>query len=127
MVDLRRLGSHRLAGHDTGSRQRRHGMAGERTTRESYRCFRRTIYKARCRASLLIAHTTERSAIESVWLESITTCGPKEFVDGSVIEKMNYPAASCWVSEGRAEDSFTGVTRKCFYRGSISGFAWIPA
>ena len=52
---------------------------------------------------------------------------PKEFVDGSVIERMNYPAASCGVSEGRAENSFTDVTPECFYRGSISGFAWIPA
>ena len=91
LVDIRRLGRHRLAGHDTGSRQRRHGMAGERTSRESYRRFRRTIFKAQCRPSLLIALlTTERSAIESVWLESpkAPKRDPKEFVDGSVIERL---------------------------------------
>jgi hypothetical protein len=42
---------------------------------------------------------------------------PKEFVDGSVIEGMSHPAASCGVSEGRPENSFTGVTPEVFIGG----------
>jgi hypothetical protein len=40
---------------------------------------------------------------------------------------MNYPAASCGVSEELDENYPKGVTPECFYRGSSSGFAWIPA
>ncbi len=42
-------------------------------------------------------------------------------------KQMNYPAASCGVSEERDENYPKGVTPECFYRGSSSGFAWIPA
>jgi hypothetical protein len=40
---------------------------------------------------------------------------------------MNYPAASCGVSENLYDNSSDFVTPECFYRGSSSGFAWIPA
>jgi hypothetical protein len=40
---------------------------------------------------------------------------------------MNYPAASCGVSEELDENYPKAVTPECFYRGSSSGFAWIPA
>jgi hypothetical protein len=41
--------------------------------------------------------------------------------------KMNYPAASCGVSEFADKTSSSGVTPECFYRGSSLNFAWIPA
>ena len=41
--------------------------------------------------------------------------------------RLNYPAASCGVSEESNENYPKGVTPECFYRGSSSGFAWIPA
>jgi hypothetical protein len=40
---------------------------------------------------------------------------------------MNYPAASCGVSENLYDNSPDFVTPECFYRGSSSGFAWISA
>jgi hypothetical protein len=40
---------------------------------------------------------------------------------------MNYPAASCGISEERDENYPKGVTPECFYRGSSQSFAWIPA
>ena len=40
---------------------------------------------------------------------------------------MNYPAASCGVSKERDENYPKGVTPECFYRGSSSEPAWIPA
>jgi hypothetical protein len=40
---------------------------------------------------------------------------------------MNYPAASCGVSEFADKTSSSGVTPECFYRGSSLNFAWIPA
>ena len=40
---------------------------------------------------------------------------------------MNNPAASCGVSELGDEISLEGVTPECFYRGSSSEPAWIPA
>jgi len=41
--------------------------------------------------------------------------------------KMNDPAASCGVSELDDEICLKGVTPECFYRGSSSEPAWIPA
>jgi hypothetical protein len=40
---------------------------------------------------------------------------------------MNDPAASCGVSEECDENYSKGGAPECFYRGSSSGFAWIPA
>jgi hypothetical protein len=40
---------------------------------------------------------------------------------------LNYPAASCGVSEFADKTSSSGVTPECFYRGSSLNFAWIPA
>ena len=37
-----------------------------------------------------------------------------------LIPKMNYPAASCEVSEEGDENYPKGVTPECFYRGSTS-------
>src|SRR5438309_9071187 len=37
---------------------------------------------------------------------------------GNKQSKMNYPAASCGVSEERDENYPKGVTPECFYRGS---------
>jgi hypothetical protein len=42
-------------------------------------------------------------------------------------EGMNYPAASCGVSKAYHANMPILVTPECFYRGSRSGFAWIPA
>jgi len=39
---------------------------------------------------------------------------------------MNYPAASCGVSE-QSRTAYSAVTPECFNRGSSSGLAWIPA
>ena len=43
------------------------------------------------------------------------------------VVKMNYPAASCEISEECEGNYLKGVTPECFYRGSSSGFSWIPA
>jgi hypothetical protein len=40
---------------------------------------------------------------------------------------LNYPEASCGVSEFADKTSSSGVTPECFYRGSSLNFAWIPA
>jgi hypothetical protein len=40
---------------------------------------------------------------------------------------LNYPAASCGVSEFADKTCSSGVTPECFYRGSSLNFAWIPA
>jgi len=40
---------------------------------------------------------------------------------------MKSPAASSGESEERDENYPEGVTPECFYRGSSSGLAWIPA
>jgi bacterioferritin (cytochrome b1) len=42
-------------------------------------------------------------------------------------QQMNYPAASCGVSEGVDKSFPEGVTPECFYRGSSPELAWIPA
>jgi hypothetical protein len=41
--------------------------------------------------------------------------------------KVNHPAASCGVSMAHDVNNSDSVTAECFYRGSRSGFAWIPA
>ena len=43
------------------------------------------------------------------------------------VRAMNYPAASCGVSEGVDKSFPEGVTPECFYRGSSPELAWIPA
>jgi len=40
---------------------------------------------------------------------------------------MSYPEASRGLSEERDENYSKGVTPECFYRGSSSEPAWIPA
>jgi hypothetical protein len=41
--------------------------------------------------------------------------------------KVNHAAASCGVSKAHDVNDSDSVTPECFYRGSRSGFAWIPA
>jgi len=48
-------------------------------------------------------------------------------LSGSLREQMNNPAASCGVSKLGDEICLKGVTPECFYRGSSSEPAWIPA
>ncbi len=48
-------------------------------------------------------------------------------IDQKSFYKMNNPAASCGVSELGDEICLKGVAPECFYRGSSSESAWIPA